>query len=76
MAAELPTHSQQIMTNLDTTAELDEEHTTYYQSKIDILHWIVELRMIDIATEVSLLASPVDSQERDTYRQYFIYMPT
>ena len=45
--------------DLDTTAELDEEQATYYQSQIGILRWIVELGRVDIATEVSLLASPV-----------------
>ena len=45
--------------DLDTTNELDEDHTTYYQSQIGILHWIVEMGRIDIATEVSLLASHV-----------------
>ena len=45
--------------DLDTTAELDEEQATYYQSQIGVLHWIVELGRIDITTEVSLLASHV-----------------
>ena len=44
---------------LDTTNELDEDQATYYQSQIGILHWIVELGRIDIATKVSLLASHV-----------------
>ena len=39
-------------TDLDTRAELDEEQATHHQSQIGILHWIVELGMIDIATEV------------------------
>ena len=43
--------------DLDRTNELDEEQATYYQSQIGILHWMVELGRIDIATEVSLLAS-------------------
>ena len=45
--------------DLDTTAELDEGHATYYQSQIGILCWIVELGRIDIAAEVSQLASHV-----------------
>ena len=45
--------------DLDTTAELNEEQATYYQSQIGIFHWIVELGRIDIATKVSLLASHV-----------------
>ena len=45
--------------DLDTTAESDEEQATYYQSKIGILQWIVELRRIDTATEVSLWTSHI-----------------
>ena len=45
--------------DLDTTVELEEDQATYYQSQTGILHWIVELGRIDIATEVSLLASHV-----------------
>ena len=45
--------------DLDTTVELDEDQATYNQPQIGILHWIVELGRIDIATEVSLLASHV-----------------
>ena len=45
--------------DLDTTNEFDEDQATYSQSQIGILHWIVELGRIDIATEVSLLASHV-----------------
>ena len=58
---------------LDTTAELDEEQTTYYQSQISTLHWIVELGRIDIATDTSLVASHIALPRRDTYRLYFIY---
>ena len=43
--------------DLDTTNELDEDQATYYQSRIGILCWIVELARIGIATEESLLAS-------------------
>ena len=45
--------------DLDTTNELDEEQTTYFQSQIGILRWIVELGRVDIATELSLLASHI-----------------
>ena len=45
--------------DLDTTNELDQNQAIYYQSQIVILHWIDELGRIDIATEVSLLASDV-----------------
>ena len=45
--------------DLDTTNKLDEDQATYYQSQIGIWQGIVELGRIDIATEVSLLASHV-----------------
>ena len=45
--------------DLDTTNELEEDQATYYKSQVGILSWIVELWRIDIATEVSLLASHV-----------------
>ena len=38
---------------------MDEEQATDNQSQTGILHWIVELGRIDIATEVSLLGSHV-----------------
>ena len=57
IAAEPPTHFYD--PDLDTTVELDEVLATYYQSQIGILCWIVQLGRIDIATEVSFLASHV-----------------
>jgi hypothetical protein len=42
---------------LDFTRELDSKLSTYYQSQIGILRWMVELGRIDIITEVSELAS-------------------
>ena len=62
IGAEPPTHFQH--TDLDTTNELDEDQAIYYQSQIGILHWIVELGRIDIATEVSCLASHVALPEK------------
>ena len=41
----------------DVSPELDDEGASWYLSHIGILRWIVELGRIDIATEVSLLAS-------------------
>ena len=41
----------------DTTPELDEEWANYYQHLIGILHWTLELRRVNIITEVSILAS-------------------
>ena len=50
--------------DLDVTYELDEDQATFYQSKIGILQWIVELGRIHIATEASLLASCVALQRK------------
>ena len=38
---------------------LKDDQATYFQSKIGILQWMVELGQVDIATEVSLLSSYV-----------------
>ena len=45
------------ISELDTTPDLKPDLPSYYQSQIGILHWIVELRQVDIITKVSLLAS-------------------
>jgi Reverse transcriptase (RNA-dependent DNA polymerase) len=42
---------------MDTSAELDPERASYYQSQIGVLRWCVELGRVDIITEVSMLAS-------------------
>ena len=42
---------------LDQTRELDEKESSYYQSLIGILRWMVEIGRTDIITEVSTLAS-------------------
>ena len=42
-----------------TTKQVSTEFATYYQSQIGILHWMVEMGRINIAMEVSLLASHV-----------------
>ena len=57
--------------DLDTTNELDEDQATYYLSQIGILHWIVELGRIDIATEVSLLASHVAFPRKEHLQTVF-----
>jgi hypothetical protein len=41
---------------LDTTAELDEDGVSFYQSQVGVLRWMVELGQIDIITEASKLA--------------------
>ena len=42
---------------IDVSAELDPQQSSYYQSLIGILRWIVELGRPDITTEVSMMAS-------------------
>ena len=42
---------------IDISPECDEDEASYYQTLIGVLRWTVELGRIDIATEVSLLAS-------------------
>jgi hypothetical protein len=42
---------------LDVSPILSPERANYYQSQFGILRWIVELRRIGIATEVSMLAA-------------------
>jgi Reverse transcriptase (RNA-dependent DNA polymerase) len=42
---------------LDTTKYCDDEEGNYYQQQIGVLRWAVELGRIDIAVEVSMLAS-------------------
>ena len=41
---------------LDSTPELTPEQASYYQSQIGVLQWAVELGLVDIITEVSILA--------------------
>ena len=43
--------------SMDVSALLEAEEASYYQSIIGILRWMVELGRVDIATEVSQLAS-------------------
>ena len=45
--------------DMDMTKQVSTELTTFCQSQIGILHWMVDMGRIDIATEVSLLASHV-----------------
>ena len=42
---------------MDSSDELGPIFLNYYQTQIGVLRWIVELRRIDIITEVSMLAS-------------------
>jgi hypothetical protein len=51
---------------MDITEPLNAEKVTFYQSQIGILRWIVEIgRVLDIITEVSLLASQMALPPRE-----------
>jgi hypothetical protein len=41
----------------DVTPELNPEEASYYQSQIGVLRWVVELGRVDLAIEVSAMAS-------------------
>ena len=60
--------------DLDTINKLNEYQETYYQSQIRILHWIVELERVDIATEVSLLVSHVALTRMGHLQTVFVIM--
>ena len=42
---------------IDITEELGEDKSSYYQSLIGVLRWIVELGRVDICCEVSMMSS-------------------
>ena len=63
-------------TELDDTPELDHLLSSYYQSQIDILRWMVELGRIDVMAEVSMLASQLALPQEGIWRPCFISMPT
>ena len=44
---------------MDTSKSLDPSEAYYFQSIICVMRWIVEIGRNDIATEVSLLSSPL-----------------
>ena len=54
--AETPIRSM-YLPELDVSPELGAEDTSYYQSLIGVLRWIVELRRVDICLEVPMLSS-------------------
>ena len=59
--------------DLDTTAELDEVHATYYQVFcVGLLNW----GGLTLQQKYHCWLHMLHSQERDTYRQYFVFMPT
>ena len=54
--AEMPMRST-YQPELDISKELSTEESSYYQSLIGVLRWIVELGRIDICLEVSMMSS-------------------
>ena len=44
---------------LDTSPELDPDAASYYLTIIGVLRWMIEMRIIDVITEVPLLLSHV-----------------
>ncbi|GKY96005.1 hypothetical protein MPSEU_000561000 [Mayamaea pseudoterrestris] len=50
--------------DLDTSPECNEEEHSYYMSQVQVLRWAVELGRIDVATEVSMLASHMASPRK------------
>ena len=55
----------------DTSPELFESESSYYQSLIGILRWVVELNRFDIAMEVSALASMMAMPRKGHLQQVF-----
>ncbi len=56
---------------MDITKELNTEDSSYFQSQIGVLRWIVEIGCIDIITEVSLLASQMAMPREGHMMQVF-----
>lgn len=55
--ASSPFSSNEYRAELDTTPELDEARTNYFQGLIGVLRWCIELGRVDILTETMLLSS-------------------
>ena len=62
--------------DLGTIAELDEELVTYYQSQMVFCVGLLNWGGLALQHKYHFWLHMLHSQERDTYRQYFIYMPT
>ena len=56
---------------IDGSEELNDEDSTYFQSLIGILRWIVELGRIDIGVEASMLASCMAMPRKGNLHQLF-----
>ena len=59
---------------LDTIPELNPDLANYYQLQISVLHWIVELGLVDIITEVSTLTSHMALPRLDAVFHIFAYL--
>jgi hypothetical protein len=72
----LPTHVmtpvlQGYCPELDQSHELDAKHGQYYQSLIEVLHWICELGWLDILVVVLMLSRYVASPREGHLQQVF-----
>jgi hypothetical protein len=61
---------------LNYTPFLDDKAANYYMELIGILHWLVELRHIDIMVDVSLLSSYMMQPRMGHLDQVFISLDT
>ena len=62
---------------LDVTQKLEASDTSYYQSIIGVLRWIVKLGCVDICLEVSMMSLHLDLPKRghlDQVFQIFVYL--
>ena len=58
---------------MDLTTPLELELTSYYQSLIRVMRWMVETSRIDIATEVSTMSSH-NAYPRERHFETFLHM--
>ena len=58
-------------TEIDISPELNATDAAYYKSSIGILRWMVELRRVDITTEVSILSSCLALPREGHLKQLF-----
>jgi hypothetical protein len=63
--------SQEYRPGLDQSREMDGKCGQYYQSLIDVLHWICELGRVDIHVAVSMLSHYVVSPWKGHLQQVF-----
>jgi hypothetical protein len=61
---------------LDTTDLLDHKKSTFYQSQVGVLRWIVELGRIDIITEVLELSTFLAMPRKGHLEAYSMYSTT